>query len=383
MKKTATDSTYYVRYFSGSTVSEFKNSYAPMNLQYIKYFGGSGDVIGQRLNDGGTWKDYYWLKDHLGNTRVVVENFNGTPNVANATDYYPFGAELRSMPSSNIVNEAGKKFKYQGKELDTETKYLNFGGRLLDPDLGRNLQVDRMRESFLTKSPYNAMGNNPINTIDPDGNYEVPATFTNAHPEFAKFIRNGFKEILNNDRIMAGLQAKGHLSRSQVEKVLSDDSGPQINSMKLIPKIINGHAVERFGNYDGNVISLSVDLLNEFKSAIGSDRDALLFLLAVTLLHETVHYGNQIAKNGMDIQGNDKGDLFEKFVYSMGVNRETAKKMIEKYKEQMKSNANNNYLYDARNSSGSEEEADRLSAQDAEDAATRAKNQEDEKDKKP
>jgi len=197
MKKTATDSTYYVRDFLGSTVYEFKNTYAPTNLQYVNYFGGSGDVIGQWLNDGGTWKDYYWLKDHLGNTRVVVENFNGTPNVANATDYYPFGAELRSMPSSNIVNEAGQKFKYAAQEIYYETSYINFGARFYDPSIGRMVCTDPLQGKYVSINPYQYICNNPVNGIELDGRetFFVNGIFSSTYGAFNDEFRN---DVTNN-----------------------------------------------------------------------------------------------------------------------------------------------------------------------------------------
>jgi len=165
MKKTAIDSTYYVRDFSGETVSEFKNSYSTANLQYINYFGGDGDVIGQRLNDGGTWKDFYWIKDYQNNVRAVIENFGGTPNVANAVDYYAYGRELQSSPASNI-DEDGKKFKFQGKELDKEISYYHYDWREYDPDVIRFNRVDRFRDDNLQLTPYHYGMNNPTNFID-------------------------------------------------------------------------------------------------------------------------------------------------------------------------------------------------------------------------
>ena len=81
-------------------------------------------------------------------------------------DYYPFGSTLREYNAGSVESN---KFKYQGKERDQETGYDDFGGRLFDSQIARSLQVDPMREKFLTMSSYVSMGNNPIMIIDPDG----------------------------------------------------------------------------------------------------------------------------------------------------------------------------------------------------------------------
>jgi RHS repeat-associated protein len=60
------------------------------------------------------------------------------------------------------------RFGYQGQfaERDTVTQWSHFQLREYDARLGRWLVPDPYREFY---SPYLAMGNNPINTIDPDG----------------------------------------------------------------------------------------------------------------------------------------------------------------------------------------------------------------------
>ena len=110
------------------------------------------------LSDG---KYHYYLKDHQGNNRVVI-NQSGT--VEEANHYYPFGGVFAS--SGNV-----QPYKYNGKEFDAK-KGLNlydYGARHYDAALGRFATVDPSAENYFNTSLYAYCGNNPISRIDPTG----------------------------------------------------------------------------------------------------------------------------------------------------------------------------------------------------------------------
>ncbi len=115
----------------------------------------------------------YEINDYLGNVRAVVKDVKTTANAAilnSASDYYPYGMIMpgRDFQSSDY------RYGYQGKERDDDLKTngnsYDFGARLLDPRVGRWLSMDALKEEFPSESPYCAMGNDPVNMIDPDGN---------------------------------------------------------------------------------------------------------------------------------------------------------------------------------------------------------------------
>ncbi|MEZ5199156.1 MAG: RHS repeat-associated core domain-containing protein [Bacteroidales bacterium] len=60
------------------------------------------------------------------------------------------------------------KYLYQGKELQEEhnLNWMDFGARMYDPQIGRWHCADPAGQFA---SPYLAMGNNPINAVDPNG----------------------------------------------------------------------------------------------------------------------------------------------------------------------------------------------------------------------
>ena len=104
---------------------------------------------------------YYYLKDHQGNNRVVI-NSSGT--VAEMNHYYPFGGVFAS--TGNV-----QPYKYNGKELDTKKglNWYDYGARHYDATLGRWFVADPLTEKYYSSSPFVYCGNNPINRIDPTG----------------------------------------------------------------------------------------------------------------------------------------------------------------------------------------------------------------------
>lgn len=106
-------------------------------------------------------KHHYYLKDHQGNNRVVI-NQGGT--VEEVNHYYPFGGVFAS--TSNV-----QPYKYNGKELDTKKglNWYDYGARHYDAILGRFTTIDPFAEKYHSISLYVYCGNNPVIRIDPTG----------------------------------------------------------------------------------------------------------------------------------------------------------------------------------------------------------------------
>jgi hypothetical protein len=69
------------------------------------------------------------------------------------------------------------------------------------------------------------------------------------------------------------------------------------------------------GGTKGNPAPLliNIDLFEALEKAEGKDRDYWLFLIAVTILHETVHYG--YIQNGLTTETEEEGNDFEMDAY--------------------------------------------------------------------
>ena len=131
-----------------------------------------------------TMKKYYYIKDHLGSIRSVI---NESGIVVESNDYYPFGLK---MPGRSYVSGTPSRNLFTGKERDDETGWDYFGARYYDPAIGRFLTPDPVSQVAPHITPYQYCMNSPVNLIDPIGLYpfepkyylngiEIPSEFIN------------------------------------------------------------------------------------------------------------------------------------------------------------------------------------------------------------
>ncbi len=142
----------------------------------------------------------YYIKDHLGNTRVRIADKNGDNNVFYDVNnpeedevmashhYYPFGMEW-DLPqydqSGNSIASTGvkSKYTYNGKEYldDLDINLHYYGFRVYDPAIGRFTSVDPIAEEFAFVSGFNYAENEPIANIDLHGLQAVNSTANSFH----------------------------------------------------------------------------------------------------------------------------------------------------------------------------------------------------------
>jgi RHS repeat-associated protein len=111
----------------------------------------------------------YFVRDYLGNIKAI---FDTEGNLLNLRRYRAFGEEIHTSASG---------YGFTSREYDDIAGLYYFRSRYYDPKLGRFLQKDIYNEAGYLYgnpgviynpaqlNPYNYVGNNPVNYIDPYG----------------------------------------------------------------------------------------------------------------------------------------------------------------------------------------------------------------------
>ncbi|WP_316822999.1 M91 family zinc metallopeptidase [Pedobacter gandavensis] len=115
-------------------------------------------------NSDTDYKYEYTLADHLGNGRLYFDINGSQARKIQETNYYPFGLDIQET-----IIGIENKYQYNGKEKQDQEKMYDYGARLYDPVIGRFNVIDRFAEKYYTMTPYQYGGNNPISTIDING----------------------------------------------------------------------------------------------------------------------------------------------------------------------------------------------------------------------
>jgi RHS repeat-associated protein len=157
------------------------------------------DNLGQILRNGTTLTRYYYLKDHLGSIKMMVD---ASGNVQSYNDYYPYGM---TMPGRSGTMGADTRFRFTGKERDMESGFDYFGARYYDSRIGRFLTNDPHASHYSNLNPYHYCGNNPIAYIDPTGMDSTPvahqqqsASNTGSSGQSASSNTNTAKKVVNS-----------------------------------------------------------------------------------------------------------------------------------------------------------------------------------------
>ncbi|APF20837.1 RHS repeat-associated core domain-containing protein [Caldithrix abyssi DSM 13497] len=137
-------------------------------------------------------KKYFYLKDHLGNIRVTVDE-NG--DVKGYNDYFPFGLQMPGRSMNNAL--ATDMYKYSSKELDEEglTGYTPFSVRVISKGyLDGNAAAIYVNDSYISGSGLYARGYTIV-VIDENGTVVDKAHFdtyssTAEADAMADFINN-------------------------------------------------------------------------------------------------------------------------------------------------------------------------------------------------
>ena len=136
---------------------------------------------------------HYYFRDHLGSTSIVTDPLG---NIQNESDYYPYGGEMV------ITAGDSNRYKFTGKERDTESGLDNFGARYNASTMGRFMTPDPLLNSGRPSSPqtwnrYSYALNNPLKIKDPTGLYNVNCGDDKSCQKSAERLKKGLEKLQN------------------------------------------------------------------------------------------------------------------------------------------------------------------------------------------
>ena len=232
-----------------------------------------------------TTRYHYYLKDHLGNTRVTYYYSGTTATVAQEVEYDPFGYML----TDNIIGN--NKYLYNGKELNGEFfENYDFSARYCDVQLGRWHVVDPMAEKYYSFSPYHFSGNNPMRFLDLNGmNYD--------------------DYYINKDASIRTVKTDDSFDRFYVQDDISDTGYKQVaqldkNEAGLVQFPATGTGFDKFGSNDAGGTSTSPpETVGQGDHFLKPITAAALFGVADKLNSDyglTISFGDMSSSNGSD-----------------------------------------------------------------------------------
>ena len=195
----------------------------------------------------------YYVTDHLGSTRMVVDSKN---NIKETINYYPFGSEMRIQDPALIqqTDNNWHPFRFTGKELDKQNglNMYDFGARLFDvAGVPMWTSVDPLAEKYYPFTPYSYCAGDPVNKFDPDGKdivYMLPGGAEQ-------------KRIISESNItyVHNLSEKSHATNNLGE------NGATGWMQAEMPKIISGYGAAKYQQYD-YLIAAETSYFNQNKN---------------------------------------------------------------------------------------------------------------------
>ncbi|MBC6995433.1 RHS repeat-associated core domain-containing protein, partial [Lewinella lacunae] len=168
----------------------------------------------------------------------------GAVTVQSVLDYYPFGM----VNADRSSGAGGYAYKYNGKEFAEELGLSDYGARWYDPAVGRWLAVDPLALEYANFSPYNYVANNPINAIDPNGEYIIVLAGSAQDREF----------FINQINTLFGGNVNASFSSGGGSRLILEQTGALNEEQQVAFDIISGYA--------NNEDEITVRLANNDKS---------------------------------------------------------------------------------------------------------------------
>ncbi|MBI3259273.1 MAG: DUF4329 domain-containing protein [Ignavibacteriae bacterium] len=213
--------------------------------EYLTYGNGASALITSRPDSTHEYK----IVDHLGSTRVVL---NDTGGVISQYDFEPFGKVYAQTG-------LGSRKSFIDKEKDEESGTSNMGVRQMNPETGRFDSPDPMWEKMFSQSPYNYCFNNPLRLSD--GNGKLPGDLFTSPTQAAHDFGKNYNPI--------SIDLKKEMG-STIYEVKKDG---QVFYTYSIPNAASGDFVVESSAPEGSVVVAGVHSHANYEEDLGSGNE--------------------------------------------------------------------------------------------------------------
>ena len=155
-------------FYAGDQKIEERNASGQVTKHYF-WGNGIDELLRLDIYNGTIAKPYYVHTDSIGSTTTVTDE-NGNLVERVRYDAYGIPTFTDALGQSLKKSSIGNTTLFQGREYDYDLALYNYRARYFDPTLGRFLQTDPLGYQD-SMNLYQGMGMNPVNFVDPWGEY--------------------------------------------------------------------------------------------------------------------------------------------------------------------------------------------------------------------
>ena len=284
-----------------------------LQLVIMKYKDSIGGIIIKSLPDNSYLVNSYRINDYL--------DYSGSVSIFSMKGKYIKNVNIKTgaiqSHSTKIINKTGIKINSDdGSDNFCQDAPCNLADFILSPGY-RYMSFGNFASDWFIPFGFDGYGYSGLNNDD----YQFPlnSDYAQKYPKFTQLIKNIYQNSRNTPHILDWLKAYSHMDNEQIFKALEFNKGPTIVIKDVNAAPYNGPS--RYAYFDSkqpDIINVDIKTINNFEINTNFARNqAFITFLAGVILHESVHYGNNLNKFSEFKDGKfyDYGDGFEISAY--------------------------------------------------------------------